>query len=204
MTLLSTQVLALTLIPILSGVVPGSSAAVMDLPAVLGIDRPVERSFMVGSWKYSDLFVRWGITDKRKASVTGFSGNAFMSLEKDGTMKMVNLFKPDSGLWEMTGRGLVIHDPEHPERGSQLIPVRKRDDNRVWLLLPFAGGATGIGMVRVPTEELRAASSKPERRPATETRPPRVGSSSGRGGGSGYNPDVDLLDPPAKKPVDEE
>ena len=30
-----------------------------------------------------------------------------------------------------------------------MLPVRKRDENRIWLLLPFTHGSSGIGLVRV-------------------------------------------------------
>ena len=151
--MLNFQVLALALIPLLSGVVPGDGAMVSPL-ALLGIEERISADFMAGTWKSSDEFFRWGITDKEKAKVRQFKGQAYMSLNKDGTMKMVNLFRPPEGRWELSADGVVIFDPRYPERGSQLLPVKKRDKDRIWLLLPFAGGAAGIGMVRVPDGEM--------------------------------------------------
>jgi hypothetical protein len=126
---------------------------------------------MVGAWKYSDEFFRWGVTDKDKAKVRPFKGNAFMSLSENGELKMLNFFRPKEGRWELTRAGILIHDPSHPERGSQILPVRKRDKDRIWLLLPFTGGATGIGMARVPDEDFRRASEKPD----TNSTKPRAG-----------------------------
>jgi hypothetical protein len=121
---------------------------------------------MVGTWKYSDHFMRWGITDKEKAKIDSFKGEAFMSLKEDGTLKMVNLFRPTEGRWEMADRGIIIYDPKYPERGSQLLPVLKRDQNRIWVLLPFAGGANAIGMTRVSEEELQRAPARVDRAPS--------------------------------------
>ncbi len=151
--MLNFQVLALALIPLLSGVVPRDGALVSPI-ALLGIEERISAEFMAGTWKSSDEFFRWGITDKEKAKVRQFKGQAHMSLNKDGTMKMVNLFRPQEGRWELSADGVVIFDPRYPERGSQLLPVKKRDKDRIWLLLPFAGGAAGIGMVRVPEGEM--------------------------------------------------
>ncbi len=151
--MLNIQVLALALIPLLSGVVPRDGNMVSPL-ALLGIEERISAEFMAGTWKSSDEFFRWGITDKEKAKVRNFKGQALMSLQKDGTMKMVNLFRPSEGRWDLSADGVVIYDPRYPERGSQLLPVKKRDKDRIWLLLPFAGGATGIGMVRVPDGEM--------------------------------------------------
>ena len=147
--MLNFQVLALALIPLLSGIVPRDGAMVSPL-ALLGIEERISADFMAGTWRSSDEFFRWGITDKEKARVRQFKGQAHMSLNRDGTMKMVNLFRPPEGRWELSADGVVIFDPRHPERGSRLLPVKKRDKDRIWLLLPFAGGAAGIGMVRVP------------------------------------------------------
>ncbi len=151
--MLSAQVLALTLIPLLSGIVPGEADPGVNIPHLLGLVTPVTKDYLVGTWKYTDHFLRWGITDKKRASVLKGESNAAMCLREDGTMKMVNLFWPPEGRWEICDQGIVIHDPNHPERGSQLIPVRKRDNNRIWLLLPYSGGANGIGMVRVTEDE---------------------------------------------------
>lgn len=171
--MLNAQVLALSLIPLLSGVVPGGGATAIDLPTLLGIDRPLTASFMVGVWKHTDQFVRWGITDKKRAVIQNTGSNGFMCLRENGTATMANLFKPDKGSWEVSGRGIAIRDPDHPERGTQFIPVMKRDENRIWLLLPFAGGATGIGMVRVTEEAMVAeitARSKGTPQPAQRVR----------------------------------
>ncbi len=165
--MLSAQVLALTLIPLLSGIVPGESAPGVNIPHLLGVVTPLKKDFLVGTWKYTDHFLRWGITDKKKASILRVDGNAFMSLREDGTMKMVNLFWPPEGRWELCEQGIIFHDPTRPERGSQLIPVRKRDDNRIWLLLPYSGGANGIGMVRVTEKEQAAAANRSEARRRT-------------------------------------
>lgn len=163
--MLSAQVLALTLIPLLSGVVPGNGCSAVDLWALLEFDQPVSKNFMAGTWKYSDHFVRWGITDKSKAKIERVKGDSFMTLRQNGTMKMINLFRPSEGRWEISGRGLVFYDPKHPERGSQVLQVKKRDKNRIWLLLPYAGGANGIGMVRVPEEDLLRTIKQVERLP---------------------------------------
>lgn len=162
---LGAQLLTLALIPLLSGIVPGSGMAPVDLPALLGIIKPVSRDFMVGTWKYADYFSRWGVADKKKARIETVRADAFMSLREDGTVKMINLFRPVEGRWELSDRGIIIYDPQHPERGSQLLPVRKRDEDRIWLLLPFTGGANGIGMVRVQDQEITPAEEKREPAP---------------------------------------
>ncbi|MBI4964320.1 MAG: hypothetical protein HY913_13670 [Desulfomonile tiedjei] len=158
--MLSLQILALTLIPVLSGVVPTDGSLLINPSALLGIEESITAEFMTGTWKYSEEFFRWGVTDKDKAKVKPFRGNAFMSLDKDGAMKMANFFRPEEGRWELTQTGILIYDPRYPERGSQILPVRKRDKDRIWVLLPFTGGATGIGMVRVPDEEFVRAREK--------------------------------------------
>jgi len=145
--------------------------------ALLGIEESITAEFMVGTWKYSDEFFRWGVTDKDKAKVRPFKGNAFMSLGQDGALKMFNLFRPNEGRWEITRAGILIHDPSHPERGSQILPVRKRSKDRIWVLLPFTGGATGIGMMRVPDEEFRRVSEKPGADPPKHQRSNRRQSS---------------------------
>jgi hypothetical protein len=159
--LLNIQVLALTLIPLLSGIVPTSDGLLASPMALFGIDEAVTADFLVGTWNISDEFFRWGVTDRDKARRRPLRGHALMCLQKDGSMKMVNLFRPSEGQWEVTQRGLLIHDPKFPERGSQVLPVRKRDDNRIWLLLPFSGGAVGIGMVRASDGEASCSESKP-------------------------------------------
>jgi len=162
MILLDLQILALTLIPLFSAVAPSGSGVSTSALSMLGADQSVTAEFIVGTWKTSEEFFRWGAADREKARITPFRGSSYMSLRPDGTMKMVNFFRPAEGSWELTAQGLIIHDPSHPERGSQVLTVRKRDKDRMWVLLPFAGGSTGIGMVRVPDEELDRAKSKPE------------------------------------------
>ncbi len=154
--MLHMQVLVLALMPLLSGVVPHGGEMVSPLE-LLGIENRITSDFMAGTWKSSDEFFRWGVTDKEKAKVRSFRGHAFMALHKDGAMRMINLFRPSEGRWDISPDGVVIFDPRHFERGSQLLPVKKRDKDRIWLLLPFAGGATGIGMVRVPDGEMPSA-----------------------------------------------
>lgn len=158
--MLNIQILALTLIPLLSGIAPTSDGVVASPMALLGIDESVTADFLVGTWNISDEFFRWGVADRDKARRRPLRGNAVMCLQKDGSMKMVNLFRPNEGHWEATPKGLLIHDPKFPERGSQILPVRKRDDNRIWLLLPFSGGAVGIGMVRASEGEASCLESK--------------------------------------------
>lgn len=150
--MLSLQILALSLIPLLSGAVPDYPNSIISPLTLLGIGEPMSSDFIVGKWKYSDEFFKWGITDKSKARVKPFKGNAFMSIQGDGKIKMVNLFRPAEGRWELSHQGLLIYDPDHPDRGSRILPIRKRDADRIWVLLPFTGGASGIGMVRVPSE----------------------------------------------------
>jgi len=159
---LNLQVFVLTLIPLLSGAVPGDGRMPMGALSLLGIGDPVSKEFMMGTWKYSDEFFRWGITDKEKAEVRPFRGRAFMALHEDGTAKMVNLFRPAEGRWEVSEDSIVLYDPNRPERISQTLPVRKRDQDRIWVLLPFTGGASGIGMVRVSPEEM--SQGQPPRR----------------------------------------
>ena len=149
---LNLQIFALALMPLLSGSFPDHGAQA-DLLTLLGVQPTVSREFMVGYWKATDHFYRWGITDKRKATVRKLNGNALMAIRADGTMKMIRLFQPSEGRWEMTEDGIRFHDPDHPERGSQTFGIRKRDENRIWMLLPFSGGATGIGMVRIDREQ---------------------------------------------------
>ena len=158
--LLNLQILALTLLPFLAGVHPSTGGAVTPL-ALLGIEERATEEFLVGTWKCTDDYFRWGVTDREDARVGRFRGKAFMVLNKDKTMKMVNLFRPRQGKWELTERGLLIYDPRFIERGSQVLVVKKRGKDRLLLLLPFAGGSTGVGMVRVPEGEAAAAASRP-------------------------------------------
>jgi len=150
--LLNLQVLVLSLIPLFSGAIPGSGTAAISPLELLGIGEPISAQFIIGTWKYSDDFFRWGITDKAKAKVKLSKGNAFMSIYPDGTVKMINLFQPAQARWEVSEDGIIIYDPERPQRVSRILPIRKRDQDHIWLLLPFTGGASGIGMVRVSEE----------------------------------------------------
>jgi len=161
----SIQILALTLIPVLSAVVPGESGMGFLSEALPGFHQKISAEFLVGTWKWSEDFFRWGISDRNKAKVTPHRGRALMSLDGDGTLKMVNFLRPKQGRWELTDKGIVIHDPGYPERGSQILPVRKRDNDRIWVLLPFAGGSVGIGMMRVPAEEFSKAQTAVETEP---------------------------------------
>ncbi|MFH0825058.1 MAG: hypothetical protein V2B18_20090 [Pseudomonadota bacterium] len=157
------QVLALTLLPLLSGGLPGNGTADLAPLVMVGIESPITKDFMVGTWRYTEDFVRWGITDKKKATVSRYQGTASMVLHGDGSMRMNNLFRPTSGRWEVKNDGIVLFDPERPEWGTQRLQIRKRDENSVWVLLPFSGGATGIGLVRVVEPEPRIASKRKER-----------------------------------------
>jgi hypothetical protein len=160
--LVNIQVLALALIPLLSGGVPQSGGGVAVPLALLGLEKPVSSDYLVGDWKCSDHFFRWGITDKKRVSVRRFKGNALMRLRPDGTVRMVNLFRPNEGRWELSDQGLLIYDPDNPELGSQVLPVRKRQDGKIWLLLPFSAGATGIGLERVSEKEVALLEKKAE------------------------------------------
>lgn len=143
--------------PLLSGTVPGDGHMPIGALSFLGIGDSISAEFLVGNWQYSDEFFKWGITDKDRAEVRPFRGRAFMSLERDGTMKMINLFRPAQGRWELTDEGIVLFDPRFTDRVAQILPVRKRDHDRIWLLLPFTGGASGIGMKRISEEEMSKA-----------------------------------------------
>jgi hypothetical protein len=156
-SVLNLQVFILTLMPLLSGTVPGDGRMPIGALSFLGIGDSISAEFLVGNWQYSDEFFKWGITDKDRAEVRPFRGRAFMSLERDGTMKMINLFRPAQGRWELTDEGIVLFDPRFTDRVAQILPVRKRDHDRIWLLLPFTGGASGIGMKRISEEEMSKA-----------------------------------------------
>jgi hypothetical protein len=147
--LLDLQVLILTLMPLFSGVTPQEAPGLSPSTNLVGVSEPITADFIVGKWRKLDEFSKWGVTDKEKSRVIpNDKSQAFLQVNPDGTFVMSNLFKPSKGRWDLTAKGLLIYDPEAPDRGTQLIPVRKRDDNRVWLLLPFSGGSIGIGMVR--------------------------------------------------------
>lgn len=155
--MLHIQVLALTLIPLLSDTAPRPPDSASVLSHILGVERRLTAEDLVGVWKYVDHFSRWGVTDKRPARVERYRGTAFMALRKDGRMKMVNLFQPSEGRWEYSNGKLILYDPKRPERGSRALEVRRRDDDSIWLLLPFSGGANGIGLVRAGEAEAKKA-----------------------------------------------
>lgn len=149
MFLLDIQVLVLTLMPLFSGVTPQESPGVNPTVNLVGVSQQVNADFIVGRWKWLDHFSRWGVTDKEKSRVIPTDrSQAVLEINSDGTFSMSHLFRPAQGRWELTAKGLLIYDPAAPDRGTQLIPIRKRDTNKIWLLLPFSGGSIGIGMVR--------------------------------------------------------
>jgi hypothetical protein len=162
--LLNAQVLALALIPLLSGAVPRDGVMVSPM-SLLGIEEHVTADFLVGTWKCSDEFFRWGVTDKEKSTVKSFRGQALMSLTKDGEIKMTNFFRPAEARWELSSDRLIVYDQKFPERSPQALPVRKRDKDKIWILLPFTGGSAGIGMVRVENEATTSV------KPAAATHP---------------------------------
>lgn len=186
-TLLNLQVLALTLIPLLCPVVPGDGADYMDPLTLLGIEESVDRPFLLGTWKCTKHFVKWGRLDRKRAKVTEYSGRSYMSLYEDGSVRMLNLFQPERGKWDLTEDGIVLYDPARPDRVSKLIPVHKRSKDFVWLILPFAGGANGIGMVRVSAEDYEDAERRMDNRPAARVHSERSSPSARSGeASSGY------------------
>ncbi len=168
--MLNLQVLALTLIPLLCPVIPGEGSDFMDPLALLGVEKPVDRPFLVGTWKCTKHFSKWGRLDRKRAKVTDYKGKSYMSLHEDGSVRMLNLFKPARAKWDLNENGIILYDPAHPNRVSKLIPVRKRGEDFVWLILPFAGGANGIGMVRVSDEEYAEAERKSAHKAVKEVR----------------------------------
>lgn len=151
--MLDLQVLIITLMPLFSGVTPQEAAGPSPAINLVGVSEPVSADFMIGRWKWLDQFSKWGVTDKEKSRVTVTDRRkAVLDINEDGTFSMVHLFKPSKGRWEISPKGLLIYDPAANERAAQLIPIRKRDENRIWLLLPFAQGAIGIGMERDNSE----------------------------------------------------
>ncbi len=170
--MLHIQVLALTLIPLLSDSAPRPPDAAPLPPRILGVERRLTAEDLVGVWKYVDHFSRWGVTDKRPARVERYRGTAYMALRRDGGMKMVNLFQPPEGRWEYSNGKLILYDPKRPERGSRALEVRRRGDDSIWLLLPFSGGANGIGLVRAGAAEAQKA-EKAEAGGAAVPPPPR-------------------------------
>jgi hypothetical protein len=160
--LLSVQILALSLIPLLSGIGP-DDRTIASPAHLLGLEDRVTEEFLIGTWKCSEDFFRWGLADKDKPKIRPFRGNAYMRLEKGGSIRMTNLFKPSEALWELSDTGILIQDPNYPGRASQLLPIKKRDKDRIWVMLPFAAGATGIGMVRVLDDEILRTEPKTEK-----------------------------------------
>jgi len=135
--------------PLFSGVTPQEAPGVSPSVNLVGVSEPVSADFMIGRWKWLDQFSRWGVTDKEKSHVTSIDRTqAILEINQDRTFNMSNLFRPSKGRWELSEKGLLIYDPAAPERGTQLIPIRKRDNNKIWLLLPFSHGSIGVGMVR--------------------------------------------------------
>ena len=61
--MLNLQVLILTLVPLLSGAVPADGKMPIGALSLLGIGERLSAEFLVGTWRYSDEFFRWGITD---------------------------------------------------------------------------------------------------------------------------------------------
>jgi hypothetical protein len=154
---LDLQVLFLTLIPVFSGIVPHDGLTSITPSALFGISEPLTKEFLMGTWKTSEEFFKWGITDREKATLRPFRKAGYVSFNRDGTLKMANLFQPTEGRWEIRETGLVLTDPRYPQATERVVPLRKRDHDRIWLLLPFSGGAIGVGMVRVPDEEFQAS-----------------------------------------------
>lgn len=156
--MLNIQILVLSLIPLLSGIVPDDRSA-LSSAALLGMEDSVTEQFLVGTWKYSEDLFRWGLADKEKARIKPSKTQAFMKLQEDGSIHMVNFFRPAAGNWHLTPQGIAISAPGFPDR-LQILPVRKRDKDRIWLLLPFASGSIGIGMLRIPDEDLSILEKK--------------------------------------------
>ncbi len=152
--MLNLKILALTLIPLFSAGAPKDGVGVLTPLELLGIHQKVSKEFLVGNWRHTHDFFRWGTTDKSRATIKRFPGFGLMRLKANGSVQMFNLFKPAKGKWRLTDRGLLITDPLHPERGEHLLPVRKKSDNRIWILLPFTGGASGIGLTRISDERI--------------------------------------------------
>lgn len=178
--MLNMQILALTLVPLLAGAVTTDGKSLIAPMVVLGIEERVSADFLVGNWKYSEEFFRWGITDTKRPKIRMSRGRGLMTLNRDGTSEMVRLFRPAKGRWELNERGLLLYDPRFPERGTQLLQIRKRDKDHIWVLLPFSGGATGIGLRRVSDRsEIRGEAREKSRfreqssRSRTRRDPPR-------------------------------
>lgn len=152
--MLELQILFLTLIPVFSGIVPHDSLSGLSPSALFGVAERVTADFLQGTWQTSDEFFKWGVTDRQKATLRPFREKGFVRFNKDGTMRMANLFQPSEGRWEVTEKGLVLTDPRYPDAPPRVVPLRKRDENRMWLLIPFSGGAIGIGLARTPRDDI--------------------------------------------------
>lgn len=175
--MLELQILFLTLIPVFSGIVPHDSLSGLSPSALFGVAETVTADFLQGTWQTSDEFFKWGVTDRQKATLRSFRETGFVRFNKDGTVHMVNLFQPNEGRWEVTEKGLILKDPRYPEAPPRVVPVRKRDENRMWLLMPFSGGAIGIGLVRTPGEDIpfeELQKKAPKRAEPRRSPPPRV------------------------------
>lgn len=155
--------LFLTLIPVFSGIVPHDGLTSALPGALFGISEPLTKEFLTGTWKTSEEFFKWGITDREKSTVRPVRKPGYVSFNKDGSLKMANLFHPAEGRWELRETELVLMDPRYPQSTKRLISVRKRDNDRIWLLLPFSGGAIGVGMERVPDDEFQAVEHAPRK-----------------------------------------
>jgi hypothetical protein len=153
--LLNLKILALTLIPIFSAGAPKDGVGIMAPLELVGVHGKISEEFLVGSWRHTHDFFRWGATDRRRAQIKRFPGYALMRLEADGDIEMYNLFKPSKGKWKLTDKGLMIHDPAFPERGSHTLPIRKKSKDRIWVMLPFTEGASGVGLTRVSEKRAR-------------------------------------------------
>lgn len=159
--LVSLQVLVLTMASFLSGIVPPVGVSPLEL---LGFEETVTSEFLIGTWRCSDDFIRWDVTDVKDTRSSRRRSICGMILRSDGTMEMVNLFRPEQGRWKLSTEGLLIQDPAHPGRGWQAIPVRKRGEDGIWLFLPFSGGATGVGMERVDEQRVYEENQRSEER----------------------------------------
>lgn len=161
----------------LSGIVPPAGVSPLEL---LGFEETITSEFLIGTWRCSDDFIRWDVADVKERRSGRARSTCGMILRSDGTMQMVNLFRPEQGRWKLSTEGLLIHDPAHPGRGWQAIPVRKRGEDGIWLFLPFSGGATGIGMERVYEERAYEENVPSNERTFRKSRIPPQGTQSRR------------------------
>lgn len=163
--MVSLEVMILTMASFLAGLVPPAGVSPLE---VLGLEESITPEFLTGTWHCSDNFVRWDVADIKERRSIRLRNKCHMILRSDGSMQMIDLFRPEHGRWKLSDQGLLIDDPAHPSRGWQAIPVRKRGAEGIWLFLPFSGGATGIGMERVKEDP-----SLGEDLPSGEKNPPR-------------------------------